>query len=449
MNLERAYKNLSKALTFKTVSSSDIKKIDKKSFSDFLSFIEEAYPLINSKLSKTIINDFSPVFFWKAEPKDSCDKSGISKKPYLLIAHYDVVPVMGDGWIHEPFSGYMDEKNIFGRGAIDNKNSVIAILEAVETLLENNYIPSRDFYIAFGFDEEIGGKSGAAKIAQYFKNQEIHFDIVLDEGGIITDGSTMGIDKDIAVIGLAEKGNTNIELIFTGDEGHSSMPPKNTSIGKMANFINIVEKNPRKPRIIEPVLSMLKAISPHKKGIENFILKYPLLFSPLIISSMNKKKQTYPMLRSTVAFTMTKSGNAPNVLPKKASCTANIRLLPGETANDIIEWLKSFGNDFEINPISLDEASSVSSKETLSYNTLKKCIHNIFGNIVITPYLMVGGTDSKHYQEVADNIYRFMPCKLSNNDLLGMHGTNEFISKRNFESMIKFYMNFVEEMDEN
>lgn len=443
MNLERAYQNLSKALMFQTITNREMDNINREAFFSFLSFLEERYPLLHKKLKKTMINTFSPVYHWRGTSGEA------EKKPYLLIAHYDVVPVVDTGWNHPPFSGHITEEAISGRGAIDNKNSLIMLMETIESLLEEDFEPKRDVYLAFGFDEEVGGMLGAGKIAEYFKNQGIRFEAVLDEGGLVTEGSKMGIDKKIAVIGLAEKGNTNIELIFTGEEGHSSMPPKNTSIGKMAAFISAVERKPRKERLVEPVLSMLKAIAPYKKGLEAFVLKRPEIFSPLIKLSMGKGKQTAPMLRTTIAFTMTNSGTAANVLPKKASCVANIRILPGDSTEEIIEWLKSFGYDFEVKPIMLEDASRCSRQDTDSYEILSKTIKEVFSDVVISPYLMVGGTDSRRYEEVAENVYRFMPCYLTSKDLEGMHGTNEFISKENIENMLKFYGSFIKKMDES
>lgn len=443
MNLERAYTNLSKALTFPTISYADMEKIDKEAFFSFLAFLEKAYPFVHRTLSKTMINTFAPVFHWKSKSQEST-----KKKPFLLIAHYDVVPVVKEGWTHGAFSGHISEKNISGRGAIDDKNSLICLLETVETLLEEGYEPTRDLYLAFGFDEEVGGRIGAGEIASYFKEKGITFEMVLDEGGVITKGSSMGIEKDIAVIGLAEKGNTNLELVFTGEDGHSSMPPKDSSIAKMAAFIHAVENNPRKPRLVEPVLSMLKAIAPYKKGIEAFVMKRPELFSSLIISSMSKGKQTAPMLKTTVAFTITNSGSAANVLPKQASCVANIRILPNDTTEEIIAWLRSFGFDFEIKPLALEDASRCSKTDSESFSTLKESILKVFPDVVVSPYLMIGGTDSRRYEEVAENVYRFMPCRLSPEDLKGMHGTNEFISKENVENMLRFYQFFIQNMNQ-
>ncbi len=439
MNLQRAIANLSKAISYKTVTNQEFDKIDAQEFSGFLSFLRENYPLVHKKLECTTINTFSPVFRWRGKSDASA--------PILLTAHYDVVPVADTGWTHEPFSGHICEENISGRGTIDNKNTLIALLETAEYLLETDYTPARDIYFAFGFDEEVGGKLGASQIAEHFKNSGIKFEMVLDEGGVVTTGDSMGIHSDIAVIGLAEKGNTSIELIFDGEEGHSSMPPQNTSIGKMAAFIRDVESHPRKARLVEPVLSMLKAIAPHKKGFEGFVLRNPGLFAPVINASLGKGRQTAPMTRTTVAFTMTNSGTAPNVLPKQASCVANIRVLPGDSVESIIEWLRSFGHDFKTKPLLIEEASKCSRQDTPGYKILCKTIAEIFPEAVITPYLMVGGTDARKYEEVAENVYRFMPCRLTASDLAKMHGTNEFISKKNLENMLKFFETFIKNLN--
>lgn len=256
----------------------------------------------------------------------------------------------------------------------------------------------------------------------------------------------MGILRDIAVVGLAEKGNTSLELTFTGEEGHSSMPPENTSIGKMAALIRDIETHPRKPRLVEPMISMLKAISTHKKGVEAFLLKHPTVFSWPITAAMGKWKHTASMLRSTVAFTMTHSGTAPNVLPKQAHCVANVRVLPGDTVEDVMTWMKSFGHEFEVKALNWEEPSRCSKQDTPEYEALKRAIHKVFPGTVITPYLMVGGTDARRYESVAENIYRFSPCRLSSEDLGTMHGTNEFITVQNIEHMLRFYEAFIKEL---
>ena len=171
----------------------------------------------------------------------------------------------------------------------------------------------------------MGGAHGAQKIAAYFLEQGLVFDYVLDEGGAVADGAMMGIEKPVAVIGVAEKGNASFRLTFKGDTGHSSTPPQKTAIGEMGRFISAVVANPQKPRLTETVKAMLKAVAPHRKGIAGFVLARPDLFAPVIIRIMMANGQTAAMLSTTSVFTMTGGGTA--------QCTSPIQPMPSMSAS--------------------------------------------------------------------------------------------------------------------
>ncbi len=431
-------KNLAKALQFKTVSSSKLEEFDVEEFSNFLAFLKETYPLVHEKLELTIINNYSPLFHWK---------SGTGELPMMFLAHYDVVPVNEESWSVGPFSGEIKDGNVWGRGSIDDKNSIISLMETVEALLKEGYTPKRDIYLAFGYDEETFGEHGAKQIVQYMKEKGMKFECILDEGGIVTPGSMMGIDKDIAVIGVAEKGQCNYEFTFTGEQGHSSAPPKSTSVGKMAAFIKDVENNPCEMRLTEPVEEMLRNVSPYKRGIEKIFMKNARFFFPILKNIMAKGAQTNALIRTTVAFTKTNAGSEPNVLPDKSQVTANVRLLPGDTPEKIEAWFKSFHHDFELKRLAAESPTDVSRTDNDVYRVLKKCIEEVFDKPVVTPYLMIGGTDSRNYKGLSDKIYRFMPCRLTSEELGLMHADDEYISIENFHKMIAFYTLFIKEMN--
>lgn len=432
----KAVERLSGAIKFKTVSFREREKMDMKEFEDFLDYLEESYPLVFQSLSAKRINTYALVLCWKGRS---------AELPLLLTAHYDVVPASEEGWPYPPFSGKIAENRIWGRGSFDDKGALIALLESVERLLEEGFTPRRDLYFAFGFDEEIGGEHGAKEIAKYFREEKILFEAVLDEGGAVVDGNMMGIQKPIAVIGLAEKGNSSFRFTFHGEEGHSSTPPKHTSIGRMAAFIKDVEESPR-PAVLTPtVAGMLKALAPYKKGMEAKLLANPEKYFFLLKKVLLKNPQTAAMLRSTVAFTMTQSGEAPNVLPRKASCIANVRVLEEDRVDEILEWFYSFGHKFKLEILSKEEATPSSSVETAVFKQLKKTIKKNFPDAVLTPYMMTGGTDCRQYQKVVKDSYRFSPCRVSQDELSRMHGRGEYLSIKNLKKMIDFYMDFIRE----
>ena len=435
--IEQAAGRLAEAVRFPTVSHFSMEEMDLEVFASFLTFLESSYPLVHQRLERTLINGYSPVFRWPG--KDS------ERPPLLFLAHYDVVPALEEGWTHEgPFSGVIADGKVWGRGSMDDKSSVIGLLETFEALLEEDYQPPRDLWLALGFDEEVNGRHGAKEIVKWFKEKEIRFESVLDEGGAVSDGSMIGIKEPVAVIGLAEKASASYEFIFTGEEGHSSTPPAHTSLGYMAEFIYKVERQPMQPRLTETVQKMLEAIAPHMPGIQSKILARPKLFFLLIKPTLLKNKQTAALLRSTVAFTVSRSGSAPNVLPKEASCTANLRILQGDTSADVLAHLRRVsGMDYQVRPIAGEEPSGVASTETAAYGHLTGVIGRLFPEAVIIPYLMAGGTDSRYYEELADHVYRFQPLRLTEAQLALMHGTDEHLEIDNLGRMMAFYRELI------
>ncbi|NLY35781.1 MAG: M20/M25/M40 family metallo-hydrolase [Tissierellia bacterium] len=438
----KAAERLSGAVKFKTVSYSDYEKMDFAEFSAFLSYIEKSYPEVFSRLEVKRVGEYNLILRF---PSGSS-----SKKPYLFIAHYDVVPAIEEeGWPHPPFSGAIEEGKIWGRGSFDDKASMIGLLEALELLLGENFIPCRDLYFAFGHDEEVGGVRGAVEIAKYFKEKKLSFEAVLDEGGAVSSGSALGIEGDVAVVGLAEKGSSTLRFTFSGDEGHSSTPPKHTSIGKMAAFIKDVEDHPRQARLIPSVEAMLRGIAPYKNGFESRVLSDPDKYFFILKRILSKNKQTAAMLRTTVAFTMTEAGQAQNVLPRTASCVANVRVLPGDSFEEIMAWFYSFKHDFKIDVLLKEEGTTDSSVKSRFYTQLEACIHRHFPEALPTPYLVTGGTDSRHYKDIVDNSYRFLPCRVTEEELSRMHGRGEYISIENLNKMIEFYADLLRREGQN
>lgn len=442
-DLQRAAEHLSRALQFATVSHQDSRQVDWPVFTAFEKYLEEAYPLVHQKLEKTVVNEHGLVFRWKGRKSEESEKSEGDEKSILLTAHYDVVPADSEGWPYPPFSGEIHDEKIYGRGSFDDKGSLIAILEAVTSLLEKGFVPPCDITLAFGFDEEVGGALGAQKIAAWMETEGLYFDHVLDEGGAVADGSMMGIEKPVAVIGVAEKGNSSFVIHFEGEGGHSSTPPKETAVSTMARFIREVQSKPAKPRLTPTVKAMLKATALFRPGIQRFILAHPDLFAPLLIKILQKNRQTAAMLRTTTSFTMAAGGVSHNVLPEKASCTVNLRILQGDSVAQALQRFRDIGIPCQVEAILQEEPTAASQLEGPAMEHLRSSIASIFPEAVITPYLMVGGTDCRHYARVCRNAYRFEPARVSEKELSLMHGKGEYLSLKNLKMMIEFYETYI------
>lgn len=442
-DLQRAAGHLSRALQFATVSHQDSRQVDWPIFTAFEKYLEEAYPLVHQNLEKTVVNEHGLVFRWKGRKSEESEKSEGDEKSILLTAHYDVVPADSEGWPYPPFSGEIHDEKIYGRGSFDDKGSLIAILEAVTSLLEKGFVPPCDITLAFGFDEEVGGALGAQKIAAWMETEGLYFDHVLDEGGAVADGSMMGIEKPVAVIGVAEKGNSSFVIHFEGEGGHSSTPPKETAVSTMARFIREVQSKPAKPRLTPTVKAMLKATALFRPGIQRFILAHPDLFAPLLIKILQKNRQTAAMLRTTTSFTMAAGGVSHNVLPEKASCTVNLRILQGDSVAQALQRFRDIGIPCQVEAILQEEPTAASQLEGPAMEHLRSSIASIFPEAVITPYLMVGGTDCRHYARVCRNAYRFEPARVSEKELSLMHGKGEYLSLKNLKMMIEFYETYI------
>ncbi len=437
LDKERLASKLSKSVQIPTISRSNKEDTDCDVFEAYHSLIAELFPQVHKKLELTKINKYSLLYKWQGTDKN--------KKPILFTAHMDVVPIeegTEKDWCEAPFSGQVKDGFVWGRGTLDTKITMIGILEAVEVLLEKGHKPAGDVYLAFGHDEEVGGKEGASKIAEYLEAQGLEFDYVLDEGGAIVEGSVPGVNKPIALVGVGEKGFANIQVCVKAEGGHASMPPKHTSLGYAAQIINNLEKHQRPLKLSKPIEQFLKIIGPEMTGINKVILANMWLFKPLFMLIYSKTKSGNALLRTTTAATMAYGSMEPNVLPQQAAATFNFRITPGESAEELIQHIKKVNRkiSMEINPLRLEEPSLISSTNTAGYKAIEKVINALYPDALVAPYIVLAATDAKKYENVCKSIYRFVPIKIASSELTCMHGTNERVSCENIESCTQFFI---------
>nr|MBX2842219.1 M20/M25/M40 family metallo-hydrolase [Flammeovirgaceae bacterium] len=336
---ENSIQNFSRAIQFPTISYENPNDFDSIPFLAFHQFLSEAYPLVDSLLERKIINKYSLLYKWKGKNNDL--------KPAILMGHIDVVPIekpqnqieferrvgklkkeMYSTWKHSPFGGEIADGHIWGRGAIDDKISIIGNLEALEKLLSEGYSPERSIYFAFGHDEEIGGKEGAVKIVEYLKKNNIQPEFVMDEGGIITVEKVPGIDVPVALIGTAEKGFLSVELSINLPGGHSSMPQSETAIEVLSRAIVKLRDNQFEKRLTEPVRELLGNIGPEMPFLERIVFANLWLFEGVVLGIYEQSPAGNASVRTTTAPTIINSGFKDNVLPSEAKATVNFRVLP-------------------------------------------------------------------------------------------------------------------------
>ena len=443
VDMDRYQKNLSRAIQCKTISNADPTKVDWPEFYKFHAFLDEAYPLIAKTLEKEVVDKASLIYRWKGTNPDL--------EPIALLSHQDVVPVTPgteDDWEHPAFEGFNDGEFIWGRGAMDMKNHLIGVMEAVETLLEEGYVPERDVYLLFGHDEEVVASEfgGAKTIMQTLLSRGIHLDSVLDEGGAILPVNIKGvINKQLAGVGIAEKGYCDMEISLDFKGGHSSQPPKHTGAGKMADVIKDIE-NHQFPSHIEPYLAEMfhKIAKNTTYPVRTILCNLPILM-PIVKEVMKQIPPAASFIRTTTGVTMMQGSPAPNVLPQTPKITVNFRAMPGTTSDDIVNHIRRVvrNKDININVLRKKEPSKFSPTDSRAFKVIEQlCMQQNPDNIV-TPFLVMGGTDACFYEPICENIYRFSPYVASTALLLCTHATNERVPIECLHDGVAFFKAYI------
>lgn len=426
--------HLSRALQIKTVSKGDTLPIDTAEFVAFRQFLESSYPLIHRQLQRQIFNEFSYLYRWKG--KDS------SLAPWVLMAHTDVVPVeaaVEKNWSVPSFSGAIKNDTIWGRGAVDDKSSVIAIMEAIENLLQLGFIPERTIYIALGHDEEVAGRRGARVISDWMREQKIRPAFVLDEGGQIDTEHFKELGRPVAIIATGEKGYTNIDLSVELPGGHSSMPAKETAID-ILNKAVVAVREKQIPGSITPVVEeMIRRTTAPGPFLKRMVTHNLWLTEPLVKMEMEKSKETNALIHTTLVPTIVQGGIKDNVIPSTAKATFNSRILQGQSSDDVLTFVKKAVNDERVlikkQTKSLMEPSSITPFRDPSFLQLERIIKNAVPNVIVSPFLMIGASDSRYFRDFSEAVLNFSAIQ----NMKGFHGIDERIGIKDLDRMIWFY----------
>jgi carboxypeptidase PM20D1 len=431
---------LAQAVQFPTVSRDN--HIDTLAFLRLDTFLRTAYPLVDSMLEMQLVNGFSRLYKWPGQKA--------KLPPILLMGHLDVVPVESPDWAEEPFGGVVKDDFIWGRGTLDDKASCLGLLEAAEQLLRENYTPGRTVYFAFGHDEEVSGLQGAKAIARRLAKQGVEFDFVLDEGQLIINDAMDGLNRPLALIGIAEKGYVTLELIAELEEGgHSSMPPPETAVGILSKAVVTLQENPFPADINGPTGAMLRHVGPE------MTLPYKVLFANtwltggLLRRVLASDPAAAALIRTTTAPTIIEGGVKDNVLPTSASATVNFRILPGETVESVQRYVDRTIDDTRVrvevkNPDAAQNPSPVSETSAFGFQVIQRTIQEVFPEAVVAPSLVIGATDSRHFTGFSNHIYRFLPLQLEHADLSRIHGIDERVGVENYERAVRFYRRLIE-----
>ncbi|MDO9546000.1 MAG: M20 family peptidase [Pelolinea sp.] len=430
--------HLSEVVQIPSISKVGALDTDQQPFIAIKKWIEKTYPLFSAKLERVVINKYSLLFKWVGTENILV--------PVLFNAHMDVVPVDAETleeWGGDPFSGKISAGYVWGRGTLDMKNQLVAILDTVEGLLKKNYTPKRTIYVAFGHDEEIMGARGSKEIVEFLKSKGIKLAAVLDEGGMLSQGMIEGVDEPVGLVGITEKGYLTLKLTAQGEPGHSSTPPRQTAIGVIARAVALLDDHPMPPRL-DFVIPMMRNIGHLLPFGLQFVLANSWLFKPILLNQFSKTTQMNAMIRTTHAATIIEGGIKDNILPAAATATVNCRLLPGDSIQDVFNHFTKVIGDPRVH-ISIDEksggwgASIVSPIDTPAYLSLDLVIRQVFDNVTVAPFAFLAATDSRYYAPVCKSIYKFSPIQITPKDRSGIHGINERISVDGLGKMVVFF----------
>jgi carboxypeptidase PM20D1 len=429
-----AIKHMTEAIQIATETPNDAFEYDSAVFYSYRKLIEKNYPLVHQQLSRTVIDSFNYIYKWQG--------TDTTKLPMVLMAHYDVVPVEASAiklWHAKPYGGEVKDNYIWGRGVLDDKSSMISLLEATEAQLKAGFTPSQTIYLCFGADEESNGR-GAAAMVKYFESKKQRFDMVVDEGGEISTEDNKNIRQPIASVGVGEKGYVTLVLSVQRAGGHSSIPEKSSSIGILSKALHTIEENQIPTRITPPIKAYLERISSYNT---NFFEKMQLsnlwLFEKWVLHNMTQNRSSNALVRTTLVPTVVNSGVRDNVIPTFATAMVNSRILPGETPNTVKAYVEKIVNDtnvkISIYPNYETMPSTTTEINSAAFKRVESAIHAVVKDVVVAPMLMVGATDSRNYRTLSDGVINFTPLT----DAKGYHGIDERMLISDYEKCFNYY----------
>jgi carboxypeptidase PM20D1 len=429
-----AITHMSQAIQLRTETPNDAYVFDTTTFLAYRKFLEKSYPLIHKNLPRTTIDSFNYIYEWKG--------TDTSLLPMVLMAHYDVVPVEASAvklWHAVPYGGEVKENYIWGRGVLDDKSSMISILEATEAQLAKGFQPKQTILLCFGADEESSG-NGAIAVVKYFKSLHKRFDIVVDEGGEISTEDMKDVKRPIASIGLGEKGYVTLILTAQKAGGHSSIPAKTTVIDILSKGLYKLRENQMPAKIIPPIKAYLERVSGYTDNFwKKMMLSNMWLFENQVINNLSDAPNTNALVRTTIVPTIVNSGVRDNVIPTFATASVNSRILPGETQQYVYNYVEKTINDTNIKITYYHNFSTLPSSTTdinsKAFKRVEKVINAIVDDVIVAPMLMVGATDSRNYRDISDGVINFTPMT----NAKGYHGIDERLLISDFQKFVNFY----------
>lgn len=430
---DRAIRSLAELVKCRTVSYADHSLEDEGEFEKLIGLLPELYPHVWETCPLLRLEDRGLLFTWKGRGDGN---------PAVLMAHYDVVPVEPENWEHDPFSAKIIDGVMWGRGTLDTKVTFNGILSAAEELIARGYQPENDVYFAFSGQEEINGL-GAVHIVDWFKEHGVVPELVLDEGGAVVQDVFPGVKEPCGLIGIAEKGMLNLEYSVVSGGGHASAPPPHTPVGRLAMACEKVEAHPFQFHLTKPAAEMFDTLGRRSGFLYRMIFANLGVFAPVLdLITRKSGGELNALLRTTVAFTQMQGSKAPNVIPPSAAMVSNIRLNPADSVDGAVEYIRSVIGDESVKLTVGDhmEPSPISRTDCVGWERVARAVEDTWQGCIVAPYLMVQCSDSRHYRDLSDRVYRFSAADLTKEERGTIHGNNERIRLETVRRAVEFFI---------
>ena len=430
--------HLSRMIRIPTVSSRDPGQVDSARFDEFRALLGDLYPTITAQCERTLIGETGVVYRWKGRSPDDAT---------VLMAHYDVVAADSAEWDKPPFSGEIDDDGVlWGRGAIDTKITLCAILEAVEMRMRNGFVPEHDVYLSFSGDEEIMGPSAPAIVA-WMEEKSIHPALVLDEGGAVVTGVFPGVKKPCAVVGITEKGVLDIEFSARAAGGHSSAPALRQPVVDLAKAIEKISRKPFPLRLTPAAAKMFNTLGRHSSFAFRLLFANLWCFLPLFkLVCKLSGGELAALMRTTCCFTVLEGAPQYNVMPPVARSGANLRLLPGDTAVAARDRLEKIvrKTGVTLRTVYAYDPSPVADLDGYAWKRVHDAVASTWPDAIVSPYLMVACTDSRHFCRVSPTVLKFSAMALTKEERASMHAKNERIPVDKIVTACQFFWRILE-----